>query len=272
MLYPLRKLNRAALRTLLRAAVSLAAIAGPLGLALINTPSSFAQHSEEASHVSFQVATIQANESGEGRCVPNASIIGPTFTVRNCPLGELILFAYDVLQEQVSGKTFLLEEKYDVTAKAAHPVSRDEMRRMLQSLLADRFKLKLRRETKNVPVYELVVGKDGPTFHQSLTASDEGPKRAKGSNGEYIIQNAAMSDMVFALSRRLPDRMVVDKTGLQGKYDFDMTWYLELGKPHPPSVFDAVERTGLKLQPQTSPVEYLVIDHVESPSENRNRR
>jgi uncharacterized protein (TIGR03435 family) len=102
-----------------------------------------------------------------------------------------------VPQEQVAGQTSLLGEKYDIAAKAGQPVSRSEMKRMLQSLLAARFKLRLLRETKDTPVYALVVGKDGRKFHESPTASDEGPKPVKGSTGQLIFHNMAMADLVF---------------------------------------------------------------------------
>jgi uncharacterized protein (TIGR03435 family) len=138
---------------------------------------------------------------------------------------------------------------------------------MLQSLLKDRFKLSLRRETREVPVYALVVGEGGPEFQPAQTPSDAGPKPVQGSGGRLIFQNTGMSDIVFALSRRLSDRIVVDKTGLTGKFDFDMTWYLKLGKPDSPSVFTAVQELGLKLEPRQSQVEFLMIDHVEMPAE-----
>jgi uncharacterized protein (TIGR03435 family) len=133
--------------------------------------------------------------------------------------------------------------------------------------LKDRFKLRLRRETKETPVYAIVVGKDGPKFQHTKAPFDGGPKPVKGSAGQLILQNTEMSDIVFALSRRISDRMVVDKTGLTGKYDFDMTWYLKLGKPNPPSVFTAVQELGLKLEPRVSPVEFLTVEHVERPVE-----
>jgi uncharacterized protein (TIGR03435 family) len=216
---------------------------------------------------SFETASVKSSETSDARCAPNASV-GQTFTVKNCSLGNLILYAYDVLQQQVSGQTFLLDEKYDVTAKAAKPVSRVQMKRMLQTLLEDRFKLTLRRETKETPVYALLVDKDGPKFHASPSASDAGPSFVPGTAAQLTLQNAAMADLVFALSRRIKDRFVIDKTGLEGKYDFEMAWYLELGKPNPPPVFTAVQTLGLKLEPQQSPVEYLVILHIEPPPEH----
>ena len=119
-----------------------------------------------------------------------------------------------------------------------------------------------------MPVYALVVEKNGPKFHQSQMAPDQPPKLAKESTGQIILQNADMADLVFALSRRIRDRIVVDKTGLEGKYDLEMTWYLSIGKPDPPSVFTAVQEIGLTLEPQKSMVEFLVIDHVDKLSRN----
>jgi uncharacterized protein (TIGR03435 family) len=241
------------------------ATVGPIGSAIFSTSMALAQESERKAAISFEAASIRLSD-GDGRCAPNRSV-GQTFTVTNCPLGELVLFAYDVLQQQVSGQTSLLEEPYDVTAKAGHPVSRGEIKRMLQALLTDRFKLRLTCETKEIPVYALAVGEGGAKFQPSQTPSDAGPKPVQGSEGRLIFQNTDMSDLVFALSRRIADRMIVDKTGLTGKYDFDMTWYLKLGKPNPPSVFTAVQELGLKLEPMQSQVEFLVVNHVERPAE-----
>jgi uncharacterized protein (TIGR03435 family) len=235
--------------------------------AVLATVAVFAQPPESAPRLTFKVVSIKSSEESEARCAPNASV-GQIFAVTNCSIGNLVLFAYDVLQKQITGDTSLFSEEYDITADAGHPVSRAEMRRMLQALLQDLFKLTLRRETKETPVYALLVGADGPKFHATPAASEAGPKLVPGNTGEPILQNAAMSDMVFALSRRLPDRLVVDKTALEGRYDFEMAWYLELGKPNPPSVFAAVQKIGLKLEPQNSPVDFLIIDHLALPKLN----
>ncbi len=233
-----------------------------LGLVVFHAQGAFAQQSGK---IAFQTVSIHSSD-GEGRCAPNASA-GQTFTVKNCELGALILFAYDVLQQQLLGDTSLLNEPYDVTAKAERPVSRSEMKRMLQTLLEDRFKLTLRHQTKETSVYALVVAEGGPKFPLNQGPSEEGPKPVQGAGGQLVFQNMAMADLVFALARRISDRIVVDKTGLAGKYDVDMTWYLELGKPNPPSVFTAVHVLGVNLEPQNGPVEFLVIDHCERPSE-----
>jgi uncharacterized protein (TIGR03435 family) len=237
-----------------------------IGVATAAASMAYAQQHEQIQPISFVTASVKSSANEEARCAPNRST-GQMFTVTNCALGELILFAYDVLQEQVSGPSSLLSEKYDVVANAGHAVSRAETRQMLQSLLTDRFKLSLRRETRQVPVYALVVGENGPKFEHSKTPSEAGPKPVSTGAGQLFFQNTEMSDIVFALSRRIRNRIVVDKTGLTGKFDCDMTWYLKLGKPNPPSVFTAVQELGLKLEPRQSPVDFIAIDHAETPSD-----
>ncbi len=221
----------------------------------------FAQPREQTAK--FQAASIQLNDAEEGRCVPNRSMTADTLTLKNCSLGAIILFAYDVLQQQVTGDDAHLDDHYNVTAKAAQPVSHAELKRMLQALLKDRLKLTFRRDTKEIPVYALMVAEGGPKFQPSQLASDDGPNLAGG-----ILQNATMSDLVFALSRRITERFVIDKTGLSGKYDLDMAWYVELGKPNPTSVVTAVQVLGLKLEPRQNPVEFLIIGHIGKPNEN----
>src|SRR6185295_10807672 len=101
---------------------------------------------------------------------------------------------------------------------------------MLQSLLEDRFHLKLRSETKEVPVYVLVVGKAGPKFRENKSDSIGNAIIARGTAGQILLQNASMGDFVSSLSKFV-DRILVDTTGLTGKYDFDVTNFLNLRSP-----------------------------------------
>lgn len=234
-----------------------------ISLATIAASVAYGQQNEQ---ISFVTASIKSS-AGEARCKPSRST-GQMFTVTNCALGELILFAYDVLQEQISGPSSLLNEKYDIVANAGRAVSSAETKQMLQILLADRFKLSFRREARKVPVYALVLGENGPKFEHTKTPSEAGPKPVSTNASQLVLQNTEISDIVFALSRRVKDRIVVDETGLTGKFDFDMTWYLRLGRPDPPSVFTAVQELGLKLEPRESLVEFIAIDHAERPSED----
>jgi uncharacterized protein (TIGR03435 family) len=217
----------------------------------------------------FEVASVKMSPSAvsEGGCAPNSFIRGQRFAATNCPLGFLIMYAYDISQQQLSGQHSLLGDKFDISAKAEHPASQSQMKGMLQSLLEDRFRLKLRRDTKEIPVYALVVGKGGPKFHQSHAGVENGPKFAKGGTGQTLMQNASIADFLFSISK-FADRMIVDKSGLEDKYDFDITRVLELRNPDAPSVFTVVEELGLKLDPRKNIMPVFVIEQVERPSAN----
>jgi uncharacterized protein (TIGR03435 family) len=142
--------------------------------------------------------------------------------------------------------------------------------------LADRFNLTLHRETKDLPVFALVVAKNGPKLHE-VKAGDPPPPAGSPDialNRGHIAIRAGMPVLVWTLSRsRDVDRVILDKTGLTGTYDFDLKWTPE-GKGEDlsdsgPSIFTAIQQQlGLKLEPQKGPVEIIVIDHVQRPSEN----
>jgi uncharacterized protein (TIGR03435 family) len=212
------------------------------------------------------------------------------FTATNIPLGGLILMAYNITVRQISGQDPLLSERYDIVAKAEHAVRRDQMLRMLQALLAERFKLVVHRETREVPVYALVVGRGGPKLHRSDPSHGEvinpltptGAGGAELKSGHVVFKDESMSDFAWALSRMVVtgDRVVLDNTGLHGTYDFELTFE----PPRRPSgaevpgaaaisdassIFEAVqEQLGLKLESKKGPVEFLIIDHIEKPSAN----
>jgi uncharacterized protein (TIGR03435 family) len=211
------------------------------------------------------------------------------FTATNIPLGGLILMAYSITVRQISVQDPLLSERYDIAAKAEHAVSRDQMLRMLQALLAERFKLVVHRETREVPVYALVVGRGGPKLPRSDASRGEvitplTPTGAGGTelkSGHLVFKDESMSDFAWALSRMTAtgDRVVLDNAGLNGTYNFELTF--EPRTPpraevpgtatsiEGPSIFEAVqEQLGLKLESKKGPVEFLIIDHVERPSAN----
>jgi uncharacterized protein (TIGR03435 family) len=207
------------------------------------------------------------------------------FTATNMPLGAIILVAYDVTVRQLSGSDPLLSERYDIVAKAEHPAGRDEMQRMLQGLLRERFHLVVRRENREVPVWALTVGKGGPKLRVSDrpdtdSASPRTPARAGGSeqgSGHLIFRSESMADFAWALSRTAAtgDRVVVDETGLKERYDFELIFERERApagadvRETGPTIFSALEeQLGLKLESKKRPVEFLVVEHVERPSEN----
>jgi uncharacterized protein (TIGR03435 family) len=164
---------------------------------------------------------------------------------------------------------------------------------MLQPVLAERFQLKVHRETRDLPVYELLLGKGGPKFNEAKPG-DTYPNGIKGpdghsgpglvwiQDGQLTCQAVAMVELTRILSQRLGHN-VLDKTGLTGKYDFTMQWPREEGpgsmfdgseggnapESSGPSIFTVIqEQLGLKLESHKAPVEVLVIDHVEAPSAN----
>jgi uncharacterized protein (TIGR03435 family) len=209
--------------------------------------------------------------------------------------------AYRIKDFQLSGAPgWLRSERYDIEAKAATKAGFDDLTAMLQPLLEDRLQLKFHRETKELPVYWLAVTKPGKLIEGEgeCGPASSGPvdpgKLPQGPCGFLFIlpghlfgQKAAISRLVDALSR-IVKRVVLDKTGLTGKYDIDLNYTPELASPvgagpgappgvpplppidpNGPSLVTALqEQLGLKLESQKGQVEIMVIDHVQRPSEN----
>jgi len=210
--------------------------------------------------------------------------------------------AYDVKDFQLSGGPgWLSSDRYDLDAKATPTPGREGMilqRRRLQNLLHERFNLTLHRETKVLPIYELTVAKAGlkiqPLKDGSCVPFDTDKFRAPGADpmsfcgyggfgrGFYEAASTSMAELADSLSMAV-DRIVVDKTGIKGVFRVHLT-YESMPRPlattgdpgnaapavdSRPSIFTAVqEQLGLKLESTKGPVEVLVIDHAERPSEN----
>jgi len=240
------------------------------------------------------------------------------FRFENAPVIFLIArVAYDVRDFQIlGGPSWIKSEMYTVDAKESDSLA-EEMQKLpfekrpeiggllVQSLLADRFKLKVHHETRMHPVYALVIAKNGPKLHEAIPGDTypHGFKNLDSPTGAGAIRTIATSERERAmsgqgipiaalaplLSREL-QRTVLDQTGLKGKYDISLTWNPELslagmaqgpesGRPggastpppesSVPSIFTAIqEQLGLKLLSTKGPVEVIVIDHIERPSEN----
>jgi uncharacterized protein (TIGR03435 family) len=153
------------------------------------------------------------------------------------------------------------------------------MKQMLQSLLAERFQLQFHRQTQEGPIYALLIGKNGP----KLQAAPESDNSGTSTNGTAVRTTLKGTHVTMEqLAANLGDligRPVVDKTGLSGKFDFELSWVADLtlatGTVNPgadvsgPSIFTALqEQLGLRLDSQQGPIEMLLIDHVERPTEN----
>jgi len=233
---------------------------------------------------SFDVSTIKPSKPDTpGRAI---TIRGRVFSTVNTTLSSLVTFAYGIHPRQITGAPEWVEsEKYDVTAQPdgeGQPNER-QWRSMLQKLLADRFRLSFHREQRELAVYALVVDKKGV----KLTKNDTDPNGLPGlffrGLGVLPARNANMLDFAGLLQTAVLDRPVVDRTGLAGRFDFTLTWTpdetqfggLGIKVPPPaegaaaPGLFTAVqEQLGLKLDSIKAPVDVLVVDRVEKPTEN----
>ncbi|MCU1248977.1 MAG: hypothetical protein JWQ49_2006 [Edaphobacter sp.] len=252
----------------------------------------------------FDVVSVKPNKSDNNMVRIMAKPDG--YAASNVSLKMLIQAAYGIREDLVSGAPSWADSaRFDIDAKVAgsdvdalKKLSPEQRRLILQPLLADRFKLKIHTETKQLPLYELVVAKGGSKLKEA-TAGDTYANGIKGpdgvgrgglmrvGHGQLTAQAVPMTSLSNMLSQQL-HRTVIDKTGLTGKYDLDLTWTPDQGSDpmfrgpegspqrgdaapdsSGPSIFTALqEQLGLRLQSAKGPVETLVIDHVEMPSEN----
>jgi uncharacterized protein (TIGR03435 family) len=199
------------------------------------------------------------------------------FFARNVTVQNLLRTAYRLEDYQISGgPSWITSAGFDIQARAAAGAGeppREQVLQMLQALLADRFQLALHRETRQLPIYALVVGKSGP----KLQAADSSVGGTKMMLGQLIVKKMNMTALGSILAFDLK-RPVKDETGLQGEFAFTLEWAPGLaespaesnaGPSSKPSLFAAVqEQLGLKLESTKGPIEVFVIDHVEKPSED----
>jgi len=219
----------------------------------------------------FEVASIKPAPPGAGNTTMKFEP-GGRFRATGAPLNALIQLAYGVKDFQVSGRPTWADsesyESYDVVAQPAAGVTlnRDQLKVAIQALLADRFKLKFHRETKDLPIYSLVVGKNGPKLTKNIDAP--GPGATIGS-GQLKGSKISMSILADLLAQLL-DRTVRDDTGISGDFDVKLNWDPgQTANMDGPSIFTALqEQLGLKLNAQKGPVEILIIDSAERPSGN----
>lgn len=221
---------------------------------------------------SFEVASIRRNL--KGGLNTNIHVSGGRFTVTNGSLKTLIRNAYGILSFQLAGEPGWLDtEMYDIAAATggSEPISPERLKLLLQSLLAERFQLKVHWETREAPVYALTIDKNGPKFQENSggggdtgvnTSKREGKGRMKGTGQPISILASNLGNQL--------GRIVLDRTGLQGLYDWLLEWDLEtMPDSSGPSLFTALkEQLGLNLKAIKGPMEMLVIDHAERPSEN----
>ena len=230
---------------------------------------------------SFELASIKPTSLGEGHNDEDVDFRNGRVKLSygGTSLIACIESAYDAKDYQISGPSWIKSTRYDINAIGSNPSeSRDAWRQMLQNLLADRFQLRLHREAKELPVYELVVTKKGPKLGESHPGDGSS---IHGTSGGTSFTGSEMKDLADSLHQAtgLP---VVDKTGLKGRYEFTLHYSREsqAGVTTPedgttaldtaaPSIYTALqEQLGLKLKSAKGQVEVLVIEHIEQPSAN----
>ena len=228
----------------------------------------------------FEAASIKLNNSVSG----NSSTHGSRGQVMmsNQALKRLVERAFQVKPFQVSGPSWMEDVRFDIAAKYPEATKDADRAPMLRTLLEDRFKLAVHRETKEMPGYALVVAKGGFKLKPAEAGGASTNTNSNGRVWKLTVKSTSMEQLADLLSRQL-GQMVRDQTGIQGVYDFEFRWTNNdqggAGKDADkeakeaealPSLFTALEETvGVRLQPKKVPVEMIVVDHIERmPIEN----
>ena len=257
------------------------------------------------------MASIKENNSPDFRGVGLQFLPGGRLVVKNLPLFMIVANAYDLPSQSdrlTGGPDWIRRERYDIEAAAERgsipegtsvKVRHDRMRLMLQTLLADRFHMVIHRETKDLPVYTVVVAKGGPKLQKAAIEEKDCPEstpdpadlagchRFRGGQGQGLHgQAVSLQDVVSAVSN-FADRPVIDKTGLPGLFNVQTDGWVPM-RPRPPrppgqeptpedlafadparpTLFQIFDRLGLKLEPARAPVEMFVIESADHPTGN----
>jgi len=247
----------------------------------------------------FEVASIKPHPPGDTSSSTN--LVSGGINATNVTLRQLIVRAYDIQDFQLlAGPAWINDDRWDIMARTPDFVMpqdpnnlsdqqrktiQEQMQERLRSLLTERCGLAVRRETKEQPIYALTVGKNGPRLQPTKQTGSNNGTNTNMSNGRGTATFTGVTMAVLAqqLARRT-GRPVVDNTGLPGKYDFKLEWTADVGQPGAvngggpgpnssepvgPTIFTAIqEQLGLRLESQKGPVEMIVIERVQKPSEN----
>jgi uncharacterized protein (TIGR03435 family) len=260
-------------------------ITRPLALCLALTP--LAAYSQTTP--AFEVVSIKAAEAMKGPGIRiGISQDKGRITMSNVTLSMILTQAYKLKQQQLVAPDWMESTHFDIVAKLPEGATKDQVPAMLQTMLADRFKVKIHKESKVLPIYAMVVAKGGPKLKE--TDAEGGLRMMMSSKGREMEGKTTLSRLADSLSNTL-DRQVIDMTELKGVYEINLTWSPDdsdnqrmrgdgPGGPHgdpkstdgpdAPNIFVALqEKLGLKLDPRKAPVEIVVVDQAEKvPTEN----
>jgi uncharacterized protein (TIGR03435 family) len=228
----------------------------------------------QAPDLQFEVASLKPSppDTPPGTIYPAPG--RQRYIATGASLRNLITVAYRVRDNQISGGPgWLTTDYFEMNAEAERPSSVEELHVMLRNLIKERFKLRMHVETKELPVYVLSVDKTGVKMTPSDSTSAGDSLVRQSAPGTLTARFTSMEYFAWLLSFFV-DRPILDRTGLKGVYDFTLSWNQVLSADLPgdssgPGIFEALRKQlGLKLEPQNGPLEILVIDHAEKPTEN----
>ena len=245
---------------------------------------------EEKDPLTFDVASVKPSAPGGRGGIIRQMPGGLTYHGEGVQLRVAMTVAYTVTDRQISGgPSWMNTDRFDIEAKAARPRTPDELHVMLQHLLEERFHLKVRRETREEPVWALVVDKGGSKMpaHDpgDLDHPPMGLQVVRGSDGSLCGglagHNVTMEYLAFTLSRNT-DRTVIDRTGLPARYDLNLQFLPDAARTAAPDGGGAPaispdcadlpsalpKQLGLRLESAKGPVQFLVVEHAEKPTEN----
>ena len=251
-------------------------------LLLLMTAAVFAQP-----QLNFEVGSVKRSAPGETGCVLRPAPGGERYVATCVPLRNVISTAsWTRFNQVIGGPAWIDSDPYDITGVAAKPSTILDLHTMMQNLLVERFKLQMHHETKAESAYVLTLDKNGAKnlkSHPPQYASDLTVQQAREGLHEKLSFRATPIDyLVWLLTARV-DSAIVNQTGLQGSFDFDLSYTDDPpvrapanAPPDAPLLDDSGPRLaealrdqlGLKLEARKAPVDYLVIDHAERPTEN----
>ncbi len=250
---------------------------------------------QSATPLQFEVASVKQSTPDPSKPRRRPTVGADRIDFSNVTLWYCISFGYGMRSYQMSGPGWLREARYDIVAKAPAGARREDLPKMMQALLVERLKLRVHEETREMPTIALTLGKDGPKLREAAPESGDGQGGAQvgmsaSETGERMeVKGGTMSTLVNTLTGLL-GQPVVDQTGLTGRYDL----VLEFSRtetagpnatggfnepptlpPPPPgaepgvSIYSSIQKLGLKLTGQKTPMPVLIVDSAErSPVEN----